>query len=108
MAVIRTRELKMVLTGLVADNGISILEGDKVLEVKSSSVNKGKAVVKLLARENFDFVLAIGDDWTDEYMFEELPTEAYTIKVGNKKTTARFFIENSAATRNLLQLLNPN
>jgi len=106
MAVIRTRELKFVLTGLVANNGLSVLEGDKVLEIKSSSVSKGKAAAKLLARENFDFVMAIGDDWTDEHMFEELPNESYTIKVGNKKTIARYFIDDSTAVRNLLSQLN--
>ena len=108
MTVIRTRELKMVLTSFVADNGLSVLDGDKVLEVKSSSVSKGKAVAKLLTKANFDFIAAFGDDWTDEYMFEELPDEAYTVKVGNKKTIARYYVEDPAAIRNLLRLLLSN
>lgn len=107
MAVVRTRDLKMVLTGLVADNGLSVLDGDKVLEIKSSSVSKGKAAAKLLAKDRFDFILAIGDDWTDEYMFEELPIASYTIKVGNKKTVARHFVENPVAVRALLTQLVP-
>ncbi len=92
LADIRAMELKHVLTGLVANNGLSVLDGNKVLEIKSSSVNKGRAVARLIAGHEYDFILAMGDDWTDEYMFEELPDTAVTIKVGHQKTAARYFI----------------
>lgn len=106
MAESRTRELKMILTGFVADHGLSVLEGDKVLEVKSSSVNKGRAVLKLIDDKQYDFILAIGDDWTDEAMFVELPKQAYTIKVGNKKTAARFYVPDSSYVRKIVNQIS--
>ena len=57
---------------------------------------------------SFDFILALGDDWTDEYTFNSLPESAYTIKVGTKSTQADYYIDDVAAVRNLLkQLSNP-
>ncbi|WP_294818514.1 bifunctional alpha,alpha-trehalose-phosphate synthase (UDP-forming)/trehalose-phosphatase [uncultured Flavobacterium sp.] len=92
LAGIRAMELRHVLTGLTANNGLSVLEGNKVLEIKSSTVNKGKAAARLLAARHYDFVLAMGDDWTDEYMFEEMPDSAFTVKVGLQKTVANYYI----------------
>jgi trehalose 6-phosphate synthase/phosphatase len=108
MSAIRTRDLKVVLTSFVADNGLSVLEGDKVMEVKSSAVNKGRAVTKLLLGHTFDYIFAIGDDWTDEYMFEELPKTAYTVKVGHKKTAAKYFVSETADVTRLLTLFGNN
>lgn len=102
LAQIRTMELNTVLTSLIANNNLSVLEGNKVIEIKNSNVNKGRAALKLLSEHHYDFVMAMGDDWTDEYMFEELPDSAYTIKVGRKKTKARFFIKGTDEVRNLL------
>jgi trehalose 6-phosphate synthase/phosphatase len=98
-------ELKHVLTALLANNSLSVLEGNKVLEVKSSSVNKGRATARLTAEDGYDFILSIGDDWTDEYMFEELPDTAHTIKVGTQKTAARYYSNDTADVRKILQRL---
>jgi trehalose 6-phosphate synthase/phosphatase len=103
LAKIRTMELNTVLTSLVANNGLSILQGNKVIEIKSSNVNKGRVVSRLLTEKNYDFVTIIGDDWTDEYMFEEAPDWAYTIKVGFTKTKARFQIKDPEHVRELLE-----
>ncbi|WP_439152171.1 bifunctional alpha,alpha-trehalose-phosphate synthase (UDP-forming)/trehalose-phosphatase [Winogradskyella sp.] len=105
LAKIRTLELNTVLTSMVANNGLSILQGNKVIEIKSSNVNKGRVVSRLLTEEDYNFVTIIGDDWTDEYMFEEAPEWAYTIKVGYTKTKARFQIKDPEKVRELLQKL---
>lgn len=102
---LRTMELKHVLTALLANNSLSVLEGNKVLEVKSSSVNKGRAAARLTAEDGYDFVLSVGDDWTDEYMFEELPDTAHTIKVGTQKTAARYYSNDTIEVRKILQCL---
>ncbi len=104
----RVMELTAVLTSLIANNGLAVLEGSKVIEIKSSNVNKGRAAARLLAGSNYDFIFAIGDDWTDEYMFEELPEEAYSVKVGYKKTNARFYVQDSTLVRDLLSSFLPN
>lgn len=98
----RAMELNTVLTSLTSNHDLKILKGNKVMEVKSSSVNKGRATSRWLTRDSYDFILAMGDDWTDEYMFDELPKKAYTIKVGAKKTKARFYVKDTKNVRELL------
>jgi len=106
LATRRTIELNTVLTSMVSNNDLSILMGNKVIEIKSSNVNKGRAVSRLLLQEDYDFITVIGDDWTDEYMFEEVPDWAYSIKVGFAKTKARFRIKNTDSVRQILKRIN--
>ncbi len=100
----RATELNTVLTSLTSNDSISVLDGNKVMEVKSSNVNKGRASVRMLGEDNYDFVFAIGDDWTDEYMFQELPETTVTVKVGIQKTSAKYFVENTKKVRELLKI----
>ncbi|MEO9511477.1 MAG: bifunctional alpha,alpha-trehalose-phosphate synthase (UDP-forming)/trehalose-phosphatase [Flavobacteriaceae bacterium] len=99
----RATELNTVLTSLIGNDDISVLNGNKVMEVKSSNVNKGRASVRMLGEDEYDFVFAIGDDWTDEFMFQELPESAVTVKVGLKKTQAKYHVENTNRVRYLLK-----
>ena len=99
----RANELSTVLKELISNHGLSVLEGNKVLEIKSSGVNKGKAASKLLLRNKFDFIFAIGDDWTDEFLFKELPEDSITVKVGVQNTGAKYFIHDTSGVRNLLK-----
>ena len=95
-------ELNTVLTSLTSNNELTILKGNKVMEVKSSSINKGRATSRWVTKDDYDFIFAIGDDWTDEYMFEELPENSYTIKVGFKKTKAKYYVKDTEYVRDLL------
>lgn len=101
----RTIELNTVLTSLISNLDLNVLHGNKVLEIKSSSINKGKACTKFLLNKEFDAIVAIGDDYTDEFMFEELPEHTTTVKVGWKKTKAKYFVDNPIKVRALLQML---
>ena len=100
---VRSNEIKEDLTGLIANNNLEIMEGNKVIEVKNAGVNKGRAALKRLAQDSYDFILGIGDDWTDEYLFEELPKEAHTIRVGLEGTSAKFNVESYIKVRELLR-----
>lgn len=100
---IRANELSNVLKELCSNHGLSVLEGNKVLEIKSSGVNKGKAANKMVNSKEHDFIFAIGDDWTDEFLFKELPEHAVTVKVGLKKTSAKYFIYNTQRVRSLIK-----
>ncbi|NHF59428.1 bifunctional alpha,alpha-trehalose-phosphate synthase (UDP-forming)/trehalose-phosphatase [Flavobacteriaceae bacterium TP-CH-4] len=100
---LRASELTTVLTSLIGTDDLSVLNGNKVMEVKSSNVNKGRASVRMLGENEYDFVFAIGDDWTDEFMFQELPDSAITVKVGRQKTQAAYFVENTLKVRELLK-----
>ncbi len=99
----RATELNTVLTSLIGNDDISVLSGNKVVEIKSSNVNKGRAAMRVLAQKDYDFIFAIGDDWTDEFMFQELPEEAVTIKVGIQNTQAKYYIESVSRVRSLLK-----
>lgn len=99
----RASELNTVLTSLIANDDLSILNGNKVMEVKSSNVNKGRAAMRVFAADDYDFVFAIGDDWTDEFMFQELPNTAVTVKVGRQKTQAKYFVDSIKNVRELLK-----
>ncbi len=98
----RATELNTVLRSLIGNDDISVLNGNKVMEIKSSNVNKGRAATRMMSEDDYDFVFAIGDDWTDEFMFQELPESAVTVKVGLKKTHARYHVENTRRVRELL------
>ncbi|MDE5417687.1 bifunctional alpha,alpha-trehalose-phosphate synthase (UDP-forming)/trehalose-phosphatase [Labilibaculum sp. DW002] len=101
-AELRAYELKDELTTMIANHNLEILEGNKVIEVKTGGINKGIAALQFLKNKNYDFVFAVGDDWTDEYMFRELPETAYTVKVGLKRTAARYKVESVKSVRKLL------
>lgn len=72
------------------------------MEIKSSNVNKGRAAMRMYAEEQYEFVFAIGDDWTDEFMFMELPEDSVTVKVGRQKTNARYYVDSIKNVRALL------
>jgi trehalose 6-phosphate synthase/phosphatase len=99
----RAIELKDELTSLVSNLNLEILEGNKVIEIKNRGINKGRAALKVLHAEPADKIVAVGDDWTDEFLFSELPDDAVTIKVGMAKTMAGFKVENFIEVRDMLK-----
>ncbi len=86
---LRANQLKDDLSGLTSNLGLAVVEGNKVIEVKNALVNKGQAAQLWLSKQ-WDFILAVGDDKTDEDLFEVLPPNAYSIKVGVGSSKARF------------------
>lgn len=97
----RVNELTNVLRGLLANSNIAVMQGNKVLEVKNGSINKGNAANTFLTKP-YDFIFAMGDDWTDEFMFRQIPEQAVTVKVGTSETDAKHFIENQKSVNKLL------
>lgn len=87
--------------------GLAVVEGNKVIEIRRSGVNKGKAVEFLIGRQSYDFILAVGDDRTDEDMFKTLikNKSSYTIKVGSGETFAKYNIESVQKVIALLESL---
>lgn len=102
---LRANELMDNLRYMIAAYGLQLLNGHKVVEVKNSEVNKGRATSSLINNEAYDFVIAIGDDYTDEDIFKALPDDAFSIKVGNHISAARYFVENVDEVRDLLKFL---
>src|ERR1700749_2453757 len=87
---------------LASDKGLQLLAGDKVLEVKNMDINKGKAALTLTDGNDYDFIIALGDDYTDEDIFKALPDSAITIKVGSNLSAAKFYLRNPEEVRKLL------
>lgn len=81
--------IKRVLKPILKRYGIQIFQGNKILEIKDPKIHKGTAVNQWLATKH-DIVVAIGDDYTDEDLFECLSEAAYTIKVGPGRTYANY------------------
>lgn len=102
---LRANELENHLSYLTREIGLQILAGSKVLEIKNFEVNKGKAALSYLANKDIDFVLAIGDDHTDEDIFTNLADDAITIKVGNNVTAADYYIKGVEEVRDFLKRL---
>jgi trehalose 6-phosphate synthase/phosphatase len=93
LGAMRANELSNVIKELSSNDGLSVLSGNKVIEIKSSNVHKGKAANNHILNKNYDFIFCIGDDWTDEYMFQDLPEDAVTVKVGRDNTAARYYVD---------------
>jgi trehalose 6-phosphate synthase/phosphatase len=101
----RAWELKDDLKNYIANLNLEIMDGDMVMEIKNAGINKGIAALNKMGESNYDFILALGDDWTDEYTFNSMPETAYTIKVGTKTTAAKYYINDVKSVRSLLKEL---
>ena len=103
---VRARELLSHLSFITANTDLQVLEGNKVLEIKNAGINKGTAAVRWLSQYEPGFMLAIGDDRTDEDTFRALPPEAYTVRVGSAQhSAARFHLSSPTEVRKLLRQL---
>jgi trehalose 6-phosphate synthase/phosphatase len=100
-----SRELIEALTRFTLSNGVQVMEGNKVLEVRIMGVSKGTAAVEWLRSLGAEFVLAIGDDRTDEDLFCAVPATAYSVRVGLAQTAASYYLDNHKAVRRLLREL---
>lgn len=103
---LRANELISNLRYLTREKGLQLLPGNKVIEIKNAEINKGKAALNYIYRKEFDFILAIGDDHTDEDIFEKLPEMATTIKVSNSFSAAKYYLTDVKQVRDLLHFIN--
>lgn len=92
LADLRTQQLINALIGPCSRLNLQIVPGNKIVEIKSPDFNKGSEVLRRLAQQDYEFVLAIGDDTTDEDMFRALPPGGVSIKVGALSPTAKYRI----------------
>lgn len=105
LGMLRANELIDSLKNFSSAYGLQLLDGDKVVEIRSAEVNKGRATLDLLHGNHYDFILAIGDDRTDEDTFQVLPSDAFTIKVGDVVSAARYYVKRWQDARELLSAL---
>ncbi|QHS56009.1 bifunctional alpha,alpha-trehalose-phosphate synthase (UDP-forming)/trehalose-phosphatase [Mucilaginibacter sp. 14171R-50] len=106
-AKIRADELYKELVNYTGPLPLDVLNGHKVIEVRNRMINKGMAVLEILKTKNYDHILCLGDDQTDEDMFKILTTvkAACTIKVGDTPSFAHYNIYSPYQVQSLLQTM---
>lgn len=104
---VRAKELYEDLVEQTLQLPLNVLNGNKVIEVRNKGINKGNAIGKVLNSASYDFVLCIGDDKTDEDMFKKLSNtpEAFTIKVGNEVSFAKYNLHSPYLVQTLLDAI---
>lgn len=80
--------------------------GGQIIEVKPKNMHKGSVMQELIVSISPDFIMVMGDDYTDEHMFEACPSSAYTIRVGGGETTAKLSIPGVPDVFAILQRLS--
>jgi trehalose 6-phosphate synthase/phosphatase len=93
---------------ITPEMNIHVLDGKKVIEIKQNGCDKGSACKRMISSNDFDFIISIGDDITDEDMFNSLPPDAFSFKVGYGLTHAKMNLQSPADVIRLLQNLNSN
>ena len=106
LAYVRAQEIKRELVDLINDDSIGVFNGSKIVEIKPTSISKGRVADEFFGRYQPEFVLAAGDDYTDEDMFRELPDTAHTIKVGAGGTKAKHQLQGVKQMTDLLDELS--
>jgi trehalose 6-phosphate synthase/phosphatase len=97
------------LDHMLAESPVKAVKGQKTVEVKSLWANKGLVYSRLLHPDAVpDFIMAAGDDVTDEDLFAQLPASAWTIHVGRNRSRAKYYLSNPDEMVALLaELLEP-
>jgi trehalose 6-phosphate synthase/phosphatase len=85
---------------------LAIKPATKVLEVTVPGVDKSTIAEHWLSRQNWDFIMAAGDDVADEDLFKAMPEQAFTVKIGPGSSAAGYRLPDPEALSVLLQRLN--
>ncbi|KAJ0970844.1 hypothetical protein J5N97_018803 [Dioscorea zingiberensis] len=115
----QAKELLDHLESVLTNEPVSVKSGQHIVEVKPQGVTKGLVAEQLLStmRERGmlpDFVLCIGDDRSDEDMFEVITeaisgpllsqfAEIFLCTVGQKPSKAKYYLEDTTEVLRMLQ-----
>lgn len=102
---LRALELRDSLLHLTSNLNLEVLHGEKTIEIKNMGINKGIAAYHWISQKDWDFIMAIGDDWSDENTFDALPDFAYSIRVGSEPSLSKYNIDSSTEVKALLKEL---
>lgn len=95
LAELRVKEFVDDMIQFTARNEIEVLKGNKVVELKCSGVSKGETARQMINGIDYGFIMAAGDDDTDETLFQVLPKGSYTVKIGKQKSYADYYLDTS-------------
>jgi trehalose 6-phosphate synthase/phosphatase len=104
--VAQANELRLHLTQLLSNAPVEIIPGEKVIEVRPHGANKGSIVAPIVEHAPAStLVVALGDDPTDEDLFEALPPRAIAVHVGPGPSRASIRLAGVGDARRLLSSL---
>lgn len=115
----QAKELLDHLESVLSNEPVSVKSGQHLVEVKPQGVSKGLVADRLLSTMRQkgmlpDFVLCVGDDRSDEDMFEVITdavsgpllspvAEVFACTVGQKPSKARYYLEDTTEIVRMLQ-----
>ncbi|KAG6493857.1 probable alpha,alpha-trehalose-phosphate synthase [UDP-forming] 11 [Zingiber officinale] len=115
----QAKELLDHLENVLANEPVVVKRGQHIVEVKPQGISKGVVVGNLLQTMSStgkrpDFVLCIGDDQSDEDMFESIVSsannvllpasdEVFACTVGKKPSKARYYLDDTVEVIKMLQ-----
>lgn len=104
---LRASELYSELMDFSYNRHLEVMKGNKIVEIRNSGIDKGAAIRKILGKDKFDYILAMGDDTTDEDMFKMLAgnKNSFTIKIGSDASYAKYNLYTPQMVISLLEQL---
>lgn len=115
----QAKELLDHLENVLANEPVVVSRGHNIVEVKPQGVSKGLVAQKVLSELTSkgkppDFILCIGDDRSDEDMFESISSKAscpslpitpeiFACTVGQKPSKAKYYLNDTRHVMRLLQ-----
>ncbi|KAF8033842.1 hypothetical protein BT93_C0185 [Corymbia citriodora subsp. variegata] len=115
----QAKELLNHLESVLTNEPVVVKRGQYIVEVKPQGVNKGTVVENLISTmqsrgKSPDFLLCIGDDRSDEDMFEAIArtvstpsltstAEVFACTVGQKPSMAKYYLDDTSEVIKLLQ-----
>lgn len=103
--VAQAHELRVRLRRVQHRHAVDVLEGRKVIEIRMTGVSKAVVARHLHVTGHDPDILAIGDDWTDEDLFNALPESSVTVAVGRRGSSADYQLPDDQAVRRLLEAI---
>ncbi|PHU26070.1 Alpha,alpha-trehalose-phosphate synthase [UDP-forming] 6 [Capsicum chinense] len=117
----QAKEMLDHLESVLANEPVAVKSGQFIVEVKPQGVSKGLIAEKIFetmaeSGRQADFVLCVGDDRSDEDMFEIIgnainsgvlssSTEVYACTVGQKPSKAKYYLDDTTEVRTMLHAL---
>jgi trehalose 6-phosphate synthase/phosphatase len=101
----QANDLRAHLQELFSNSPVEIISGHKVIELRPQGVHKGCVASDLLERSPGAFILAVGDDRTDEDLFAALPPDAAAVRVGGGESSAAYRLAGVDDVRRMLRRL---
>ncbi|KAJ4899992.1 hypothetical protein Rs2_13943 [Raphanus sativus] len=118
----QAKELMEHLESVLTNDPVSVKTGQQLVEVKPQGVNKGLVAERLLTTMQeqgklLDFILCVGDDRSDEDMFEVIMgakdgpalspvAEIFACTVGQKPSKAKYYLDDTAEIIRMLEGLS--